>query len=543
MDVIWLKRDVRLHDHGPLHFVCTNPSKFRICILYLYEPNQLCEPTVHGSRIALINEGLVDFDQQLSALDDNTTEKATPEDSTESSTLVFQYLTVCHGNAVPVLDHIHSTYTIRRLLAHEETGHYASYQRDRKLKEFLDQPKATVNITDNIMKSQIRQLTLECHEEDPTSDDFFRVTRYPLLEQLLVQEIPAEHRIDRPRRQRGGERVESATKARSEALKQQSPDTGSFRTSLAAFQSRLHWRSHFIQKLETDPLLEKRDLHTSYQTLRRQPGDWNDAHYQAWATGNTGFSFVDACTGTRCLRQTGWINFRMRAMLVSFGTYNLWLDWKRIAPHPARVFADYEPGIHYPQLQMQAGTTGINAMRVYNVVKQGKDQDPEGVFVKRYLPDLQHVPKKYIREPWNMPKTTKQQCKVKVVVLGQPNSTGSDNESSDTDDVQSYPLKIVDPKESAKVAKSKVHNIRKQEETQKLAQEVYLKHGSRSRRDSIPMMKNPKRNRLLPKINQEFDHSLSNNKHNQQPDQTQQNHHWWGARGRQQQNNCLKGMH
>jgi deoxyribodipyrimidine photolyase len=149
--------------------------------------------------------------------------------------------------------------------------------------------------------------------------------------------------------------------------------------SLQAFASRIHWRSHFIQKLESEPLLEKQDLCSAYQHLRRQPNDWDENKYIAWSTGKTGYPFVDACM--RCLIEHGWINFRMRAMLVSFATYNLWLDWKKIAPHLARVFLDFEPGIHYPQLQMQAGTSGINAMRVYNVTKQSKDQDPKGVFM------------------------------------------------------------------------------------------------------------------------------------------------------------------
>ena len=171
--------------------------------------------------------------------------------------------------------------------------------------------------------------------------------------------------------------------------------------SLASFQSRMHWRSHFIQKLESQPSIENEDQCLAFSHLRRQPKDFNREYYEAWCTGHTGFPFVDACM--RCLIDCGWLNFRMRAMLVSFATYNLWLDWKRIAGHLARMFLDYEPGIHYPQLQMQAGTTGINAMRVYNVTKQGRDQDPNGVFIRKYVPELRNVPNEYIHEPSNMP--------------------------------------------------------------------------------------------------------------------------------------------
>lgn len=113
--------------------------------------------------------------------------------------------------------------------------------------------------------------------------------------------------------------------------------------SLASFQSRMHWRSHFIQKLESQPSIEEQDQCQSFSHLRRQPGDFNEQFYEAWCKGQTGFPFVDACM--RCLIHCGWINFRMRAMLVSFATYNLWLDWKKIAGHLARLFLDYEPGI------------------------------------------------------------------------------------------------------------------------------------------------------------------------------------------------------
>ena len=61
---------------------------------------------------------------------------------------------------------------------------------------------------------------------------------------------------------------------------------------------------------------------------------------------------------------------------------------------------DYEPGIHYPQLQMQAGTTGINTMRVYSVVKQGLDQDKDGVFVRRYVAELRNVSAEYIQRSY-----------------------------------------------------------------------------------------------------------------------------------------------
>ena len=111
----------------------------------------------------------------------------------------------------------------------------------------------------------------------------------------------------------------------------------------------------------------------------------------------TGYPLIDA--SMRCLRSTGYINFRMRAMLVSFASYDLWLDWRRTSRFLASMFVDYEPGIHYSQFQMQSGVTGINAVRVYNPTKQQQDQDPHGVFVKQWIPNLRSVSDTWIHSP------------------------------------------------------------------------------------------------------------------------------------------------
>mmetsp|Transcript_4784 Transcript_4784/g.7467 ORF Transcript_4784/g.7467 Transcript_4784/m.7467 type:complete len:258 (+) Transcript_4784:2-775(+) len=120
---------------------------------------------------------------------------------------------------------------------------------------------------------------------------------------------------------------------------------------------------------------------------------------------------------------------------------------------------------------MQAGTTGINSMRVYSVTKQGKDQDPTGKFIRRYVPELERVPDVYIHEPWKMPQSIQQQCRVKV----------GKRESKQVERGWSwYPDPIVQEQESARIAKAKLIDIRKQEATQAMANQVYLKHGSRN---------------------------------------------------------------
>ncbi len=124
-----------------------------------------------------------------------------------------------------------------------------------------------------------------------------------------------------------------------------------YAASLQSFEGRLHWHCHFIQKLESEPAIEQRNVHRGFDGLRNE-GELTDEErrrLEAWCTGRTGFPFVDACM--RSLIATGWINFRMRAMLVSFASYQLWLHWRATGEHLARQFLDYEPGIHWPQVR------------------------------------------------------------------------------------------------------------------------------------------------------------------------------------------------
>jgi deoxyribodipyrimidine photo-lyase len=164
-----------------------------------------------------------------------------------------------------------------------------------------------------------------------------------------------------------------------------------------SFKSRLGWHCHFIQKFESEPRIEFENMNRGYDDIRQEK---DHEKLQAWKNGKTGFPMVDACM--RSVLATGYLNFRMRAMLVSFLTHHLWLNWREGSPHLARQFLDFEPGIHYSQFQMQAGTMGVNTIRIYNPVKQGFDHDPDGEFIREWVPELRNVPAKQIHEPWIM---------------------------------------------------------------------------------------------------------------------------------------------
>ncbi len=147
------------------------------------------------------------------------------------------------------------------------------------------------------------------------------------------------------------------------------------------------------------------------------------------------------------------------AMLMSFSSYTLWNHWRDPALFLAREFLDYEPGIHYPQVQMQSGVTGINAVRVYNPVKQAMDHDPDSVSVHRWVPALARVPPRYWFEPWKMPASV--QAEVGCVI-------GRD-----------HPASVVDHVAAGRAAAQKIHRLRREVDVKAASRAVYDKHGSR----------------------------------------------------------------
>ena len=224
-------------------------------------------------------------------------------------------------------------------------------------------------------------------------------------------------------------------------------DRTSWLKSLTSFNSRLHWHCHFIQKLEDEPEAEFRAFHPAYREWQKDTPD-AAARLLAWQTGQTGYPLVDACM--RSLAATGWLTFRMRAMVMSFASYHLWLDWRRPALHLARQFVDYEPGIHYSQCQMQSGITGINTIRIYNPVKQSQDQDKAGHFLRNWVPELAAMPDALVHTPWLKPALA-----------------------------PDYPAPLVDEKLARKQAASQIYAIRRTATHRQAATHVVAKHASR----------------------------------------------------------------
>ncbi len=491
LGVVWFKRDLRVFDHAPL----VAAAKHRqVLPLYVYEPELVRAPDCAPQHIHFINECLSDLDQALSA---------------RGSPLLIQY-----GEIITILKRVLDTFGPFSLYSHEETGNAISYARDKRVAawcraqgiEWKEFPSNGVvrrlgsrDEWSEIWMARMKQASLP-------APDFLGKPAGDLTPNGIMQpRWMGMQGEDKPQRQKGGRKqaallfkefmnqrvgsyrqsmsspltavdtcsrlsphiaygtlsvreiVHRVWKARTElnALPEQVRPRGAL-DGLKSFESRLHWHCHFIQKLESEPEIETRNMHRSFDGLREP--NFDSAYFERWRNGETGFPLIDACM--KMLAATGWINFRMRALLVSFSGYQLWNHWREPALHLAREFLDYEPGIHYSQIQMQSGVTGINTLRIYNPVKQAQDQDPEGEFVKHWLPALQNVPKEFIFEPWTMPQPLQQQT---GVIIG-----------------GTYPEPVVDHLATARFARETMWALRRDPDARAEARRVFDKHGSRN---------------------------------------------------------------
>ena len=491
MQVVWFKRDLRVFDHQPLAAAAEAGD---VLALYVIEPEYWKLPDTSMRQWMFLRECLEELQADLSQLG------------------LSLYVTV--GSVLKSLTELHHRYGIDRLLSHEETGNQWTYERDIAVREWtnssgiewLEVPQHGVIRRLNNRDGWAEAWEQQMHQPIvPLPDSCQSFTAVGMTGSVSIPPLPFVSMQNDccPSRQTGGrseglklltsflaERGEHYQKEMSspvtagqscsrlsahlaygsvsmrEVLQVKSAAQNMYRSlpaserggwgkSLSSYSARLHWHCHFIQKLEDDPSHESEDVHTAYEGMRGETR--NDKYLQVWAAGQTGYPFIDACM--RSLIDSGWINFRMRAMLLSFASYQLWLHWREPGLHLARMFVDYEPGIHWNQVQMQSGTTGINTVRMYNPVKQSIDQDPDGVFIRQWVPELADVDIAHLHEPWKMTALEQQMC---GCYIG-----------------QHYPEPIVDHIAAAKFAREKLREVRNAPGFQQESQVIQERHGSR----------------------------------------------------------------
>ncbi|MFB6194105.1 MAG: FAD-binding domain-containing protein [Halobaculum sp.] len=178
------------------------------------------------------------------------------------------------------------------------------------------------------------------------------------------------------------------------------------------FVSRLFWNLHYRQKVLDWPGW----LDTAVNpVLAGFNADSHDSELvERWKEGRTGYPMVDA--SMRCLRETGWLNFRMRAMCVSFYYHVLHQPWQIGADYFHEQLFDSVAAINYTQWQYQCGLVGKPGLRLYNPRKQVRDQDPDGEFITRWVPELADLPTEFLDRPEHTPRSVQEEC---GVILGE----------------------------------------------------------------------------------------------------------------------------
>jgi deoxyribodipyrimidine photo-lyase len=423
INVVWLKKDLRVTDHVPLYQAMQ--QNIPCLIVYLYEPTLLQHPDTSDRHIQFIYQSLQVMQQALHTLQHS--------------------LNILYVDAIPFFTYLNKHYCIKHIFSHQESGCQHTYNRDKAVNNFCLQnnitwvqhqqhgvirgisnreqwdalwysymctPIQAINwqqTTSLSLASQLFSLPADFETMAMAYSKLYQPAGYNYAWQyfksfLLQRGSQYSKGISKPALSRitcsrlspyitwGCISVRQVYQTTVQHVKQHTA-----KAAFTNFATRLKWHCHFIQKFEVECRYETQCINKGYELLKHPP---NSNYIKAWQTGTTGYPLVDA--NMRCVAATGWINFRMRALVVSFLTHHLFQDWRTGVYHLAQMFLDYEPGIHYPQFQMQAGTTGINTIRIYNPVKNSLAHDADAEFIKKWCPELAHLPLAYIHEPYLM---------------------------------------------------------------------------------------------------------------------------------------------
>ncbi|MFZ6029464.1 MAG: cryptochrome/photolyase family protein [Chloroflexota bacterium] len=439
----WLRRDLRLADNQALAAALEQAEG--VLPLFILDPRLLASPYAGHKRQAFLFEG-------LRALDVDLRRRGSA-------------LTVCRGDPLAVLADLCAQTGAKGIFAEGDVSPYAR-SRDERVARHLPAtftPGITVHLPDAVRKSDGTPYTVFTPFSRRWRSLPFPGAPHPAPERLPAPppvsgtELPldplfsaqesfpageaeAQRRLDaftasaiergaherytieryaeaRDRMDLDGTSAlspylrlgmisarQAAWAARQAAARTQEPAA---RGSVEAWLNELIWREFYAAILYHFPAVRRAAFRPA---MRRVPWRNAPADFAAWAEGRTGYPVVDAAM--RQLNATGWMHNRARMIAASFLTKDLLVDWRLGERYFMQHLLDGDPACNNGGWQWTAGT-GTDAapyFRVFNPVLQGLKFDPQGRYVRRWLPVLENVPVAFVHAPWKMPAEMQRQA-------------------------------------------------------------------------------------------------------------------------------------
>lgn len=420
LSLVWFKRDLRVIDHPALSLAA---AQGQVLPVYISEPDLWAQPDASARHWGFLGECIEELRRDLAALG--------------------QPLILREGDAVEVLARLQAKHKFTQIVSHSEGGNAWSQRRDQRVaawardkglawvqlphsgvppgaadglaqrRAYLRHPMAEVTALPPVAEGtgalpSARALRLA--DDHGTARQVggraagmlalegFLTTRGQGYRTATASALTAERGCSRvsPYLTYGAISLREVAQLTAEA-KTARRGQGAWTTSLRRFDQALALRDQPAQAFIEPP---KSETCTEPDTRGGHYSETSDAgRLAAWQNGETGLPFVDAAI--RYLHISGWLSAPLRAMLQSVAVQHLLLDWRVSGLHLARMFTDYDPGIHWAHVQ--AGGEGGQSPRIIDPIKLGRAQDPNGAFIRRWLPELARVPDAFVHEPWKWP--------------------------------------------------------------------------------------------------------------------------------------------
>ena len=417
--LLWLTRDLRVHDHPALRAALDRCE--RVVPVFCFDDRLLRGRHASGPRTQFLLECLADLDERLGGrlvLRRGAPERELPALAREAGARELHFSAdsgpfarrrierVVRAAGVPAFAHpgLHAVDDLGERPYRVFTPYHRWWLAEPR-REVIDRPRSFGSLPSSVRKGRLPTLaelglSQKVEEPPPGGETAARERLSRFLRSGLRDYATGHDALDRDGTSRLSPYLHFGCLSPRE-VEERVPD--------GAFRRQLCWRDYYHHVLLHFP----RNARSEFQERYRGSIRWSHAErrFEAWCEGRTGFPLVDA--GMRQLRREGWMHNRARLVVGSFLTKDLGIDWRWGERHFMRLLVDGDAANNNGNWQWIA-SVGVDPQpvyrRIYNPARHMERYDPEGAYVRRYVPELREVPDRSLAEPWTMPEDVQRGC-------------------------------------------------------------------------------------------------------------------------------------